>query len=234
MLRRPWTILAVGLALAVVAGGGFGATVGPPAYQWGREPPARLYAPSLVFSHTQWGTVRSRLERRGLDPTSARVVGLVDRSEKPLPFALLVATAASGEHCFVPALGVRLGPTTCHVATPMVVFTARDRLSFAPSQTNTSVAGIAGPGVVGAATGDRTGSCFDGVQTARVFGALVFVGDVSPGLKVLRGYDASGHAIVRVDLTAPRSAGVIHVVRPAESPPRPGPRGTCAALTLGG
>ena len=200
-------------------------TEAPLAYTW-----------SSVFSPAKERLVRARLARRGLDPRSARIVGLVMRMEKPWPFALLAAKSRNGRQCFVPVLGVRLGPTTCGGAAPMVVFITRDRFRIAPvpTQTDTSVLGVAGSDVAAANVGDRRGAC-DDMSMVRVGGVLTFLGTSSPDVPILRAYDAGGRVIASIDVAAdrPTRPGVIGVVRPTVGAPRKPRPGRCWGMTLG-
>jgi hypothetical protein len=189
------------------------------------------------FSPAQWRTVQFGVARRGLDPASARVIGVVSVVQGHRPFVLVAATSKAGRPCFVPVLGVRFGPTTCRLSTPVVVFTARDhsKIPSVPAQTDWAVLGLAGHGVVAVSLGDRAGSCSN-ATTASVDGVLTFAGTAYASIGVLRAYDAGGRVILRVDLAgrSSRSAEQIGVVRPASSRPERALPGECTALTPAG
>ncbi|MGZ4292541.1 MAG: hypothetical protein ACXVQQ_08085 [Gaiellaceae bacterium] len=238
MTRRAWRLLVCGLVLVAAAASGAAIfehearsaspieyTVSPVEHTW-----------SSVFSPAKERIVQTGLRRRGLDPQSAGIVGLVMRTEKPWPFALLAAKSRNGQQCFVPVLGVQLGPTTCGAAAPMVVFITRDRFRIAPvpTQTDTSVLGVAGSGVAAANVGDRRGACTD-MGPVTVGGVLTFLGTSTPDEPILRAYDAGGRVIASIDVATdrPTRPGVIGVVRPTVAAPRKARPGRCWGMTLG-
>ena len=239
--RRAWTILTVGLALAAVAVAAAAAVGGvfPGGGSSSRLPePWRptLYPWQSYFSPAQSRTVRSGLTRRGLDAASAHIVGAAPYVVSDHgPFLLVEATSRAGRPCFVPVLRVRLGPTDCGARTPVVVFAARDHFKLAPlpAQTNWSVVGLAGHGIVRVSIGDRVGACPSFTNTV-VGSVLTFAGSTDPDMGILRAYDARGRVVLHVGIPG-RSSGAaekIVVLQPTLSRPQKARPGACVGMSV--
>lgn len=177
-------LLAVDLAAgavfggAVLSGGGASPTVieSSPSPSWG------------LFSPAQWQTVEARVVRRGFEPDGIHVVGgmMLLPERKPLAF---VAGTTGGRVCVVPVSGVRLGPTTCSVEKPIVL--------FGPPEATMGMLGLVGRGGVGLSATDREGNVI-GLPLIRV-GAMLTFADTMPDAVTLRAYDARGHVLARFD-----------------------------------
>jgi hypothetical protein len=186
MKRRVLMILAADLAAglvfgcAVLAGGGSSPLViQPSSASWG------------LFSPSQWQTVEASVVRRGFEPDGIRVVGgmMLLPQRQPLAF---VAGTTGGRVCVVPVTGVRLGPTTCSAAKPIVL--------FGPPEATKGMLGLVGRGVVGLSATDREGNV-TGQPLIQVGGMLTFAGTFA-GAVTLRAYDSGGNVLGRIDVGA--------------------------------
>jgi hypothetical protein len=187
MKRRVWMILAADLAAgavfagAVLAGSGPSSTVfQPTSASWG------------LFSPAQWKTVQARVVRRGFEPVGIRIVGGVTLLPQRQPLAFVAGTTG-GRVCIVPVEGARLGPTTCSVDKPIVLFRP-------PGTTQGMLLGLVGHGVVGLSATDREGNVL-GLPLVRVGAMLTFAADF-PDAVSLRAYDADGDVLARIDFGA--------------------------------
>jgi len=187
MSRRIWMILAADLAAgaafggAILAGGGSSPSVfqSSPSASWG------------LFSPAQWQTVQTRFVRRGFEPAGLRVVGGMMLLPQRRPLALVAGTN-KGRECVVPVRGVQLGPTTCDVDRPLVL--------FGPRHATMGLLGLVGSGVVGVSATDRAGRV-TGLPLIQV-GAILTFADTFAGTVTLRAYGKGGRVLARVDLAA--------------------------------
>jgi hypothetical protein len=109
-----------------------------------------------VFKNTEWTRVETALSGRGLG--NATVVSGDRLQRNGRPFALVRATSRARGVCFVPVRGTRPGPATCtadgHLASPLLVFGARDRWG---ENRATFVVGVVRHSVVGVSMVDSRG-----------------------------------------------------------------------------
>jgi hypothetical protein len=115
--RRAWILLALGIVAAVVTAGAF-ARAGRPEFTSSKPQPGWG-----MFTPAAWNTVSLRVERRGFDAASIRLVGVTDTSDGR-PFGLVAGRSRTGATCVTPVRGTTLYATVCRLTKPVVVFTA--------------------------------------------------------------------------------------------------------------
>jgi hypothetical protein len=114
--RRAWILLALGVVLAAVTAGAFART-GHSEFTTETQPGWGMFTPA------EWKTLSLRIERRGFDPASIRLVGVTDASDGR-PFGLVAGRSRRGTTCVTPVRGTTLDATVCKLTKPLVLFTA--------------------------------------------------------------------------------------------------------------
>jgi hypothetical protein len=195
--RRAWILLAIGVVAAVLTGGAF-ARAGQSDFK-----PSKPQPGWGMFSPAAWRTVSSRIERRGFDAATIRLVGVTDTSDGR-PFGLVAGRSRTGATCVTPVRGATVGATVCRLTKPLVVFSApQTRTEGTPPRLvhATAVLGIARHDVAGIVVEDSrahpTGMIL--VQTGRM---LTFASGFSDPSS-LRAFDAKGRTLARVVLRRP-------------------------------
>jgi hypothetical protein len=196
--RRAWIVLALGIVAAVVTAGAF-ARAGRSAF----TPSAPLPGWGM-FTPAEWKTVSLRLERRGFDAASIRLVGATDTT-KGRAFGLLAGRSRAGTTCVVPVTGTALGATVCRLGKPFVVFTAPQ------TWTNAAVPGtpahvVHATAVLGVARHDVTGIVVEDKQHRRTGMALIQTGPLTTfaggfiDVASMRAFDAKNRTLARLVL----------------------------------
>jgi hypothetical protein len=194
LTRRAWILLALGIVAAVATAGAF-AGVGRP---WVMSKPLPGWG---VFTPAEWKTVSLRLERRGFDAASIRLVATTDTT-KHRPFGLLAGRSRTGTTCVTPVRGTTLGTTVCKLSKPLVLFTAPLiwNIPGTPVVHATGVLGIARHDVAGIVVRDQDlqTSGVTLVQTGRLTTFAAGYRDLSS----LRAFDAKNRTLARLVLHA--------------------------------
>lgn len=201
MTRRAWIVLALGIVAAVVTAGAFARA--------GRSE----FAPSApqpgwgMFTAAEWKTLSLRLERRGFDATSIRLVGATDTT-KGRAFGLLAGRSRTGTTCVVPVTGTALGATVCRLRKPFMVFTAPQTWRDA-AVPGTPAHVVHATAVLGVARHDVTGIVVEDKQHRLTGMALMQTGSLTTfaggfaGVASLRAFDAQNRTLARLVLHAP-------------------------------
>lgn len=197
MTRRAWTMLALGLVVAVAVGVGFGRSGKPqccskPLASWG------------IFTAAQWSSLTGTIARRGFDGSSVRVVSSAALANGR-SFALLAATSRTGATCVVSVTGDALGPTMCRLSKPLLLFTAPDAWAVpatpgvsAHTVHATAVLGLVRPDVTAVVARDHRGNA-TGVALVAAGRMGAFAGSYAD-ITSLRAYGAHGRVLMRVTL----------------------------------
>ena len=201
MTRRVLILLLVGVVLAAVTAGAFahagrsGFTTSKPLPGWG------------VFTPAEWKTVSLRLEQRGFDAASIRLVDATDTTHHR-PFGLVAGRSRMGTTCVTPVKGTTLGTTVCRLTKPLVVFTAPEtwtQAAFAGKPAHvvhaTAVLGVARHDVAGIVVEDPQFRP-SGMVLIRAGRLLTFAAGFAR-LSSLRAFDAKNKTLARLELRAP-------------------------------
>jgi hypothetical protein len=195
--RRAWILLAFGLVAAVMTAGAF-ARAGQSDFK-----PSKPQPGWGMFTSAQWDTLARRIEGRGFDAASIRLVGVTDTSDGRA-FGLVAGRSHAGETCVTPVRGTTLGATVCKLSKPLVVFTApQSWKEGTPAKVvhATAVLGIARHDVAGIVVNDSLDrpSGMALIQT----GKLATFAAGFRNLSSLRAFDAKNHTLARLVLRAP-------------------------------
>jgi hypothetical protein len=195
--RRAWIFAALGVVAAVVTAGAF-ARAGQPDFA-----PSKPQPGWGVFTPAQWKMVSLRIERRGFDAASIRLVNVTDTT-RHRPFGLVAGRSSAGTTCVTPVTGTTLGATVCKLSKPLVVFTAPQTWNEGTPRhvvRATAVLGIARHDVAGIVVRDNldrpTGMPL--IQT----GKLTTFAAGFRNMSSLRAFDAKNRTLARLVLQAP-------------------------------